>query len=148
MAFENFEGSFNMPTRTNVSSASPYETVVGFSRAVRIGNVIAVGGTAPLGPDGKTVAPGDAASQARRCFEISIAALEELGAGPEDIIRTRIMLTRIEGWEAVARVHGEFFTQIRPASTMVQVSALIEPDWLVETEMDAVTEGGELGTGQ
>jgi enamine deaminase RidA (YjgF/YER057c/UK114 family) len=96
-----------------------------------------VSGTGPLGPDGKTV-PGDVAAQARRCFEISIAALEQLGAGATDIIRTRMMLTRIEDWEAAARAHGEFFGEIRPASTIMQVTALVESDWLIETEMDAV----------
>jgi enamine deaminase RidA (YjgF/YER057c/UK114 family) len=129
-----------MADRKNVSSASPYEPIVGFSRAVRIGNVIAVGGTGPIGPDGKTV-PGDAASQARRCFEISLIALEQLGANPGDIIRTRIMLTRIEDWEAVAEVHGEFFRDIRPASTIVQVTSLVDPAWLIETEVDAVVAG-------
>jgi enamine deaminase RidA (YjgF/YER057c/UK114 family) len=129
-----------MTIRMNVSSASPYELVVGFSRAVQIGNIIAVGGTAPLGPDGKTVAPGDVASQARRCFEISLAALEQLGAGPDDIIRTRIMLTRLEDWKAAAEVHGEFFGEVRPASTMMQVTSLLDPEWLIETEMDAVVE--------
>ena len=126
-----------MSIRKNVTSASPYEPIVGFSRAVRVGNVIAVSGTGPLGPDGKTV-PGDVAAQARRCFEISIAALEQLGAGATDIIRTRMMLTRIEDWEAAARAHGEFFGEIRPASTIMQVTALVESDWLIETEMDAV----------
>lgn len=126
-----------MSTRKNVSSASPYEPIVGFSRAVRIGNIIAVGGTGPIGPDGKTV-PGDVADQARRCFEISLIALEQLGAGPADIIRTRMMLTRIEDWEAVAEVHGEFFRDIRPASTVVQVASLVDPDWFIETEVDAV----------
>ncbi len=126
-----------MTNRKNVSSASPYEPIVGFSRAVRIGNIIAVGGTGPIGPDGKTV-PGDAAAQARRCFEISLIALEQLGANPGDIIRTRIMLTRIEDWEAVAEVHGQFFRDIRPASTIVQVTSLVDPDWFIETEMDAV----------
>jgi enamine deaminase RidA (YjgF/YER057c/UK114 family) len=127
-----------MTVRKNVHSGSPYESIVGFSRAVQIGNVIAVGGTAPLGPDGKTVAPGDVAAQARRCFEISLAALEQLGAGPDDIIRTRIMLTRLEDWKAAAEVHGEFFGEIRPASTMMQVTSLLDPEWLIETEMDAV----------
>lgn len=121
-----------------VSSGSPYEPIAGFSRAVQIGNVIAVGGTAPLGPDGKTVAPGDAAAQARRCFEISALALKELGAGLGDVIRTRIFLTRIADWEAVAKVHGEVFGDIKPASTIIQVTSLIEPEWLVETEVDAV----------
>ena len=126
-----------MTERKHVSSGSPYESIVGFSRAVRIGSVIAVSGTGPLGPDGKTV-PGGAAEQARRCFEIQIAALEQLGAGAGDVIRTRMMLTRIEDWEAVARVHGEFFKDIRPAATLVQVTSFVEPDWLVEMEMDAV----------
>ena len=127
-----------MTVRQNVSSASPYEPVIGFSRAVQIGNIIAVGGTGPIGADGKTVGPGDVAAQARRCFEISIAALEQLGAGPGDIIRTRMMLTRIEDWEAVAQVHGEFFREVRPASTIVQVTSFVDPEWLIETEMDAV----------
>ena len=126
-----------MSIRKQVSSGSPYEPIVGFSRAVRVGNVIAVSGTGPLGPDGKTV-PGDVAAQARRCFEISIAALEQLGAGATDIIRTRMMLTRIEDWEAAARAHGEFFGEIRPASTIMQVTALVESDWLIETEVVAV----------
>ena len=126
-----------MSIRKNVTSASPYEPIVGFSRAVRIGNVIAVGGTGPIGPDGKTV-PGGVAAQARRCFEISLIALEQLGAVPGDIIRTRMMLTRIEDWEAVAEVHGEFFRDIRPASTIVQVTSLVDPDWFIETEVDAV----------
>lgn len=129
-----------MSIRKNVSSASPYEPIVGFSRAVRIGNVIAVGGTGPIGPDGKTV-PGGVAAQARRCFEISLIALEQLGAVPGDIIRTRMMLTRIEDWEAVAEVHGEFFRDIRPASTVVQVTSLVDPAWFIETEIDAVVPG-------
>ena len=127
--------------RKNVSSGSRYEPVIGFSRAVRIGNMVAVGGTAPIGPDGKTVGIGDAAVQARRCLEIILVALEEAGASLEDVIRTRTFLTRIEDWEAVGRVHGEVFEGIRPASTMVQVSRFIDPDWLVEIEADAVIEG-------
>ena len=124
--------------RKSVSSGSPYEPIVGLSRAVRIENLVAVAGTAPLGPDGRTVGSGDPAAQARRCFEISRAALEQLGAGLEDVIRTRILLTRIEDWRAVAEVHGEFFRDIRPANTTMQVSRFIDPDWLVETEVDAV----------
>ena len=130
-----------MSKRERVSSGSPFEPIVGFSRAVRIGSIIAVGGTAPLGDDGKTVGVGDPASQARRCFEIADFALRELGSGLEDVIRTRIMLTRIEDWEVVARVHGELFGDTRPASTIVQVSRFIDPDWLVETEVDAVRPG-------
>ena len=124
--------------RKSVSSGSPYEPVVGLSRAVRIGNLVAVAGTAPLGPDGKTVAVGDPAAQARRCFEISRVAIEQLGAGLKDVIRTRILLTRIEDWQAVAEVHGEFFRDIRPVNTIMQVSRFIDPAWLVETEVDAV----------
>jgi enamine deaminase RidA (YjgF/YER057c/UK114 family) len=80
------------------------------------------------------------AAQTKRCFEIAVAALEQLGAGAGDIIRTRIMLTRIEDWEAAARVHGEFFRETRPASTIMQVSSFIDPEWLIETEVDAVIE--------
>jgi len=129
--------------RRSVSSGSPYEPVVGISRAVRIGSMICVSGTAPLGPDGKTVGIGDPAAQARRCFEISRLALEQLGASLGDVIRTRILLTRIDDWKAVATVHGEFFRDIRPVNTIVQVARLIDSDWLLETEMDAVMSPGE-----
>lgn len=127
-----------MSPRRNVSTGSPFEPIVGFSRAVRIGNLVAVAGTAPLGPDGETVGRGDAAAQAARCFEISRAALEQVGASIGDVIRTRILLTRIEDWRAVAEVHGRFFRDVRPASTIVQVARFIDPEWLVETEVDAV----------
>jgi len=100
--------------------------------------MISVAGTAPLGADGKTVAVGDPAGQARRCFEISRAALEQLGGSLNDVIRTRILLTRIEDWREVAAVHGEFFRDIRPVNTIMQVSRFIDPDWLIETEVDAV----------
>ena len=126
-------------TRRRVSSGSPYESIIGISRAVRAGGLISVAGTAPLDAEGRTVAPGDAAAQARRCFEIVARALEELGAGLSDVVRTRILLTRIEDWEAVTRVHGEFFRDVRPANTVMQVSRFIDPDWLVEVEADAVT---------
>ena len=126
--------------RRSVSTGSPYEPIVGLSRAVRIGNVVAVAGTAPLGPDGKTVGIGDPVAQARRCFEISQAALEKLGAKLEDVIRTRILLTRIDDWRSVAEVHGEFFRDIRPVNTIMQVSRFVDPDWLVETEVDAVVD--------
>jgi enamine deaminase RidA (YjgF/YER057c/UK114 family) len=129
--------------RRNISGTSPYEPKIGFSRAVRIDNFVAVGGTAPIGPDGATVGVGDAAAQTRRCFEISRAALEDAGARLSDVIRTRCLLTRIEDWRAVAEVHGEIFGDIRPASTFVQVAGFIDPDWLVETEVDAVI-GGDL----
>ena len=127
-------------SRQRVSTGSPFEPKVGISRAVRSGNIIAVTGTAPLGPDGKTVARGDAASQARRCFQIIQSAIEGLGGKLSDVTRTRILLTRIEDWERVATVHGEFFGSIRPANTIMQVVRFIDPDWLVEVEADAVVE--------
>src|SRR4030095_11907653 len=127
-----------MGERRSVSTGSPYEPIVGLSRAVRIRNLVSVAGTAPLGSDGKTVGIGDPKAQARRCFEISRVALEQLGAKLEDVIRTRILLTRIEDWKIVAEVHGEFFRDIRPVNTIMQVSRFIDPDWLVETEVDAV----------
>ena len=128
----------NKEPRQRVSSGSPYEPRIGISRGVRAGRIIAIAGTAPIGTDGKTVAPGDAAAQARRCFEIVEAALEQLGASLAEVIRTRILLTRIEDWEAVALVHGEFFKNVRPVNTMMQVVRFIDPDWLVEIEADAV----------
>lgn len=127
-------------SRQRASSGSPYEPRLGISRAVRSGRSIAVAGTAPIGPDGKTVGIGDAAVQARRCIEIVRNALEQLGASLEDVTRTRILLTRIEDWENVGRVHGEFFAEIRPANTVMQVTRFIDPDWLVEIEADAVVE--------
>jgi len=127
-------------SRQLISTGSPYEPKVGISRAVRSGRIIAVTGTAPLGPDGKTVSIGDASGQARRCLEIIKAAIEGLGGKMSDVIRTRILLTRIEDWEKVALVHGEFFTDIRPANTIMQVVRFIDPNWLVEIETDAVIE--------
>jgi enamine deaminase RidA (YjgF/YER057c/UK114 family) len=126
--------------RKLVSSGSPYEPRVGISRAVRAGNIVAVSGTAPLGPDGRTIGKGDAAAQARRCLEIIKDALERAGASLDQVVRTRTLLTRIEDWQAVASVHGEFFSNIRPANTIMQVSRFIDPDWLVELEADAVVE--------
>ena len=126
--------------RRLISSGSPYEPRIGMSRAVRVGSIVAVSGTAPLSPDGKTVAKGDAAAQARRCLEIIKEALDRAGASLDHVVRTRTLLTRIEDWPAVAAVHGEFFTTIRPANTVMQVSRFIDPDWLVEFEADAVVE--------
>ena len=126
--------------RKLISSGSPYEPKVGFSRAVRVANVIAVSGTAPLGLDGRTVGIGDAGAQTRRCLEIIAGALENAGASLRQVVRTRTLLVRIEDWEAVTAVHGEFFGQIRPASTIMQVSRFIDPDWLVELEADAIVD--------
>lgn len=131
------------PMRKLVSSGSPYEPKVGISRAVRAGSMVTVAGTAPLGPDGRTVGRGDAAAQARRCLEIIAAALEGAGASLRHVVRTRILLTRIEDWQPVAEVHGEFFRDIRPVNTIMQVSRFIDPDWLVEIEADAVIDDGE-----
>jgi len=114
------------------------EEPIGFSRAVRIGSWIAVAGTAPIVPDGGTTAPGDVEAQTQRCIEIAAQALSEAGASLADVIRTRIMLTDITQWEAVARAHGAAFSDIRPACTFVDVSRFINPQWLVEVEMDAV----------
>ena len=94
-----------------------------------------------MGPDGRTVAHGDAAAQARRCLEIVREALDKLGASLADVTRTRILLTRIEDWESVAQVHGEFFGEIRPVTTVMQVTRFVDPDWLVEIEADAVVQG-------
>jgi len=126
--------------RKNVSSGSPYEPLLGISRAVRIGNLVCVAGTAPIGADGETACPGDAAGQARRCLEIARAALEQAGAGLADVIRTRTLLTRIDDWRAVGEVHGEVFRDVRPANTVMQVSGFIDPEWLVELEVDALVE--------
>jgi len=128
-------------SKQNISSGSPYEPRLGISRAVRSGRIIAVAGTAPIGPDGNTIGKGDAAAQARRCIEIVANALEQAGASLSDVIRTRILLTRIEDWERVGLVHGEFFCNIRPANTVMQVTRFIDPEWLVEIEADAVIDG-------
>jgi enamine deaminase RidA (YjgF/YER057c/UK114 family) len=130
--------------RQQVSSGSPYETQVGFSRAVRSGSLVTVAGTAPLDSDGHTVGRGDPAAQARRCLEIIAAALAAAGASMGHVVRTRILLTRIEDWEAVAKVHGEYFRDIRPVCTVMEVSRLIDPDWLVEIEADAVIDDGAV----
>jgi enamine deaminase RidA (YjgF/YER057c/UK114 family) len=123
--------------RVLVSSGSPYEAVIGFSRAVRVGSIVAVGGIT-AGSGGKPVAKGDPAAQTRAILEIIAKALDHAGASLADVIRTRIYLVDIAHWEAVGRVHGEFFGEIRPASSMLQVTGFIDPDWLVEIEADAV----------
>ena len=122
--------------RRHARSGSPYEDTIGFSRAVRVGSTVAVSGTAPVWPDGQ-VDP-DPAVQARRCWEIVVAALEELGASVHDVVRTRQYVVRADVAEAVGAVHGEVFGDVRPASTMVVVAGLLDPRWLVEVEADAV----------
>jgi enamine deaminase RidA (YjgF/YER057c/UK114 family) len=110
---------------------------VGYSRAVRVGNHVSVAGTAPVMPDGAEP-PAGAYEQARRCLEIIVGSLAELGAGPEHVVRTRVYLTRADDWPEVGRAHGEVFGESMPASTMVVVAALLDPRWLVEIEADAV----------
>lgn len=124
--------------RVLIPSGSRYESRIGFSRAVRVGNLVAVSGTAPIGPDQQTVGIGDPAGQARRCLEIIHAALTAAGASIDDVIRTRVFLTAIDDWDVVGAVHGEFFGHVRPASTVLQVERFIDPEWLVEIEADAV----------
>ena len=122
--------------RRRVSSGSPYEPRIGFSRAVRVGDRVVVSGTAPIWPDGSC--DPDPEAQARRCFEIILAALREAGAGPEHVVRTRSYLTAAADWEAVGRAHGAVFAEVRPASTMVVVAGLLDPRWRVEIEAEAV----------
>src|ERR1044072_4448588 len=119
--------------RELISSGSPYEPRVGISRAVRVGSIIAGSGNAPR-RDGQTVGKGDPAAQARRCLEIIKEALERAGTSLDQVVRTRTLLTRIEDWQAVAAVHGEYFGAIRPANTIMQVSRFIDPDWLAEMQ--------------
>ncbi len=125
--------------RVHGYSGSPYEETIGFSRAVRVGPFVSVGGTAPIGANGETVGVGDPATQARRCFEIIADALAQVGASMEDVVRTRLMLTRIEDFRAVVEVRKEFVGQVRPVDTIVQIDRFVDPDWLLEVEVDAVT---------
>jgi enamine deaminase RidA (YjgF/YER057c/UK114 family) len=123
-------------TRSLASSESPYESTVGFSRAVRVGPWIAVSGTAPINADGHVSL--DPAQQTRRCWEIALGALAELGGSPEDVIRTRHFITDDDVIDAVTSVHGEIFGQIRPASSIMRVAGLVDHRWKVEVELDAV----------
>ncbi len=118
--------------RTNIPGTSPYESVIGFSRAVRIGNQVHVSGTGPVGADDL-----DVAGQTDQCLTIITAALKKAGASIEHVYRTRMFLTRAEDWETVGRVHGKFFSIIRPAATMVVVKELLDPRWRIEIEADA-----------
>ena len=121
--------------RQNFAGTSPFEPIIGFSRAVRVGDAIHVAGTGPVGAD-----DADAAGQTRRIFEIAGEVLARAGASFRDVVRTRIYLTSVDDWETVGRVHGEYFAEIRPAATMVVVAALLNPQWRVEIEFDAQVE--------
>jgi enamine deaminase RidA (YjgF/YER057c/UK114 family) len=122
--------------RRRIASGSPYEPVVGFSRALRVGGRVLVSGTAPIWPDGSC--DPDPEVQAARCLEIILAALAEAGAGPEHVVRTRMYLVDPGDWEAVGRAHGAVFAEVRPAATMVVVAALLDPRWRVEIEAEAI----------
>ena len=124
--------------RERVASGAPWETQVGYSRAVRFGNFVAVSGTAPVDDTGAVASPGDAYGQAKRCIEIIERALEQIGGTLDDVIRTRMFVTDIELWPEFGRAHGEAFGDSPPATSMVEVSRLIDPEMLIEIEVDAV----------
>ena len=124
--------------RINIRSGAPWEPLVGYSRAVRVGNFIAVSGSAPVGADGKVVAIGDAYQQTLRCIEVIEEALVAAGASLEDVIRTRMFVTDIEQWPEIGRAHQEAFGNAPPATSMVEISRLIDADMLLEIEADAI----------
>jgi enamine deaminase RidA (YjgF/YER057c/UK114 family) len=125
--------------RQNISSGSPYEDKIGFSRAVRIGNIISVSGTPPMAPDGTTVHKNDLYEQAKYCLHVIEIAIKDAGGRLDDVVRTRIMLTDITRWKEVGKAHAEYFADIKPAISFYEVSGLIDPDWLVEIEAYCVT---------
>jgi enamine deaminase RidA (YjgF/YER057c/UK114 family) len=127
-----------MNDRLNIHTGAPWESKVGYCRAVRVGSNVAVTGTAAVGENGEVVGVGDPYAQTQRCLEIIEKALKDAGAALEDVVRTRIFVTDISQWETIGRAHGEVFGEIFPATSMVEVSALIDPDMLVEIEADAI----------
>jgi len=126
--------------RKNITYNQPLEKEIGFSRAVRIGNIIAVTGTAPKTPDDKTASPGNVYGQEKRCLEIIEDVIRQAGGELKDVIRTRIYLKDMKTWKEAAKAHGEFFSNIQPACTFVEVSRFINPEWLIEIEADVVIE--------
>jgi enamine deaminase RidA (YjgF/YER057c/UK114 family) len=127
--------------RQKISSGGPWEAVIGYSRAVRVGNSVFVAGTTAVGADGIVVGKGDPYAQTIQALRTIERALEQAGAMISDVVRTRMFITNMSHWEEIGRAHGEFFRDVRPAATMVEVSRLIDPDMLVEIEADAVTSG-------
>ena len=126
--------------RKLIASGSPFEPQIGFSRAVRVGNVVAVSGTAPIAPGGGVAAPGDMYGQTKRCLEIIAEAIAKAGLTLDSVIRTRVMLTDMSRWREAAKAHGEVFGKVRPASTFVEVKGLVDKAWLVEIEADCIVE--------
>ena len=131
--------------RTNILLGSEFEELIGFSRAVRVGPMVVVGGTAPLDDDGNTVGVGDIAAQTRRCFEIVQIALERAGASLDDVVRTRLIMTELDEYRAAAAVRKEFVGHVKPVDTIMKIDSFVNPEWLIEVEVDAVIADSAAG---